>query len=220
MPMSLHAKAQRFSSPPMTAVTRALRIDLSPADRTFLLTVGSFSIRLGQMDAEGLTATLGYAVSLARGVAGVRGVAGRVPILLRADDLAVRSFGERELLPWLLTRLPVLEGAVLPGPANAPAGRRRFLIGPLMIDGDTHTVRVAGSEVPVTSLEMRLLLYLAAAEGAVCGRQDILVDVWHYTPGVRSRTVDIHIKRLRDKLGPAAALLRTVRGVGYSLAQP
>jgi two-component system phosphate regulon response regulator PhoB len=67
---------------------------------------------------------------------------------------------------------------------------------------------------------MQLLLHLAQAEGTVCSRRDLLTHVWKYSPGVTSRTVDTHVKRLRDKLGAAGHLIRTIRGVGYRLATP
>jgi two-component system phosphate regulon response regulator PhoB len=96
----------------------------------------------------------------------------------------------------------------------------RYTIGPLTIDGDTHRVSLDDREVPVSLLEMQLLLHLAQAEGTVCSRRDLLTHVWKYSPGVTSRTVDTHVKRLRDKLGSAGHLIRTIRGVGYRLATP
>ena len=65
---------------------------------------------------------------------------------------------------------------------------------------------------------MQLLVHLAKAKGAVCSRRDLLTHVWKYSAGVTSRTVDTHVKRLRDKLGAAGPLIRTIRGVGYRLA--
>ncbi len=61
---------------------------------------------------------------------------------------------------------------------------------------------------------MRLLVYLVEHRGRVRSREDLLEDVWGYKPGVSTRTIDTHVKRLRDKLGAAGALVETVRGPG------
>ena len=65
---------------------------------------------------------------------------------------------------------------------------------------------------------MRLLVYLVEHRGRVRSREDLLEDVWGYKPGVSTRTIDTHVKRLRDKLGDAGALVETVRGTGYRLS--
>jgi two-component system phosphate regulon response regulator PhoB len=137
-----------------------------------------------------------------------------------ADDYVVKPFSVRELV--LRVRARVQEAAARSTSAEPPgAGRpHRFTVGPLTIDGDTHRVSVEDKEIPVSLLEMQLLLHLAQAEGTVCSRRDLLTHVWKYSPGVTSRTVDTHVKRLRDKLGAAGHLIRTIRGVGYRLATP
>jgi DNA-binding winged helix-turn-helix (wHTH) protein len=66
---------------------------------------------------------------------------------------------------------------------------------------------------------MRLILHLMRAPGRMCTRRKLLTDVWGYHPEVSSRTVDTHVKRLRDKLGEAAQMLQTVRGIGFRLAE-
>jgi two-component system phosphate regulon response regulator PhoB len=73
--------------------------------------------------------------------------------------------------------------------------------------------------VHVSALEMRLLIHLFQAQGFVRSRKDLLTEVWGYQPEVNSRTVDAHVKRLRDKLGAAGRLIETVRGLGYRLAE-
>jgi two-component system phosphate regulon response regulator PhoB len=90
----------------------------------------------------------------------------------------------------------------------------------MQIDLDSHRLIVDGQELPVTSLEMRLLVFLARADGRVCSRKSLLTHVWDYDPGVPSRTVDTHVKRLRQKLGLAGLLIQTVRGLGYRLSDP
>jgi two-component system phosphate regulon response regulator PhoB len=142
-----------------------------------------------------------------------------------ADDYVVKPFSMRELL---LRVNACFRGA----PASAPAAtavtpaeiaagpdkRRKYLVGPLTIDVDGHHVFVDGKEIHLSVIEMRLLTYLVEHRGRLCSRDDLLEDVWGYKPDVSTRTVDTHIKRLRDKLGAAGPLLETVRGVGYRLS--
>jgi two-component system phosphate regulon response regulator PhoB len=134
-----------------------------------------------------------------------------------ADDYVVKPFSMRELL--LRVRARLVEASSRGGTqAAAAALPQHFSIGPLTIDGETHRVLVEGRDVAVSLLEMQLLVHLAKAKGSVCSRRDLLTHVWKYSAGVTSRTVDTHVKRLRDKLGPAGSLIRTIRGVGYRLA--
>ena len=135
-----------------------------------------------------------------------------------ADDYVVKPFSMRELLLRVRARL-VEAGGRSNASAAATSTLPNYTIGPLTIDGHTHRVLVDGQEVPVSLLEMQLLAHLAKAKGAVCSRRDLLTHVWKYSTGVTSRTVDTHVKRLRDKLGSAGPLIRTIRGVGYRLAQ-
>jgi two-component system phosphate regulon response regulator PhoB len=136
-----------------------------------------------------------------------------------ADDYVVKPFSVRELVLRIRARLQEVAtrgaGATPADPGGKP---RKFVIGSLTIDGDTHRVLIDDEEVSVSLLEMQLLLHLAQAQGSVCSRRDLLTHVWNYSPGVTSRTVDTHVKRLRDKLGTAGTLIRTIRGVGYRLA--
>ena len=137
-----------------------------------------------------------------------------------ADDYVVKPFSVRELLLRVRARLHEAggrTGGVTVGAEEAP-GPRRFAVGSLTIDADSHRVSVEGREIPVSLLEMQLLLHLAQAQGTVCSRRDLLTRVWKYSPGVTSRTVDTHVKRLRDKLGSAGHLIRTIRGIGYRLS--
>jgi len=148
-----------------------------------------------------------------------------------ADDYVVKPFSVRELL---LRVNAVLRGrggvpssaggpgsgkaAALPGAAGEPTIRKKFTVGPLRVDVDGHYVFVKQNEVHVSAIEMRLLVYLISYRGRVRSREDLLEDVWGYKPGVSTRTVDTHVKRLRDKLGVAGGLIETVRGTGYRLA--
>jgi len=146
-----------------------------------------------------------------------------------ADDYVVKPFSVRELL---LRVNAVLRGrgvpasaagsgsgkaAVVPGAAGEPT-RKKFTVGPLRVDVDGHYVFVKQNEIHVSAIEMRLLVYLISYRGRVRSREDLLEDVWGYKPGVSTRTIDTHVKRLRDKLGEAGSLVETVRGTGYRLS--
>ena len=76
-----------------------------------------------------------------------------------------------------------------------------------------------GREIPLSAMEMQLLVYFCQSQGFLCSRKLLLTSVWGYQPGVSSRTVDVCIKRLRDKLGPAGRLIETVRGLGYRFTE-
>lgn len=147
-----------------------------------------------------------------------------------ADDYVVKPFSVRELLlrvnAVLRGRSAAAGGAqgrqAGAGPAAATAGgepsRKKYTVGPLRVDVDGHYVFVKQNEIHVSAIEMRLLVYLISHRGRVRSREDLLEDVWGYKPGVSTRTVDTHVKRLRDKLGTAGGLIETVRGTGYRLA--
>jgi DNA-binding response OmpR family regulator len=91
--------------------------------------------------------------------------------------------------------------------------------GPIAVDRSRRQVSVSGEEVRLTALEHRLLLALTERRGHVQSRQQLYVDVWKGNPNVGTRTVDMHVQRLRRKMGEAAALIETVRGVGYRLKE-
>jgi two-component system phosphate regulon response regulator PhoB len=92
-------------------------------------------------------------------------------------------------------------------------------ISELRIDRDAHRVEVGAAEIPMTPLEFKLLLTLVLRRERVQTRSTLLGDVWELDPGVSSRTVDTHVKRLRDKLGTAGRFIQTVRGVGYRFSE-
>jgi two-component system phosphate regulon response regulator PhoB len=142
------------------------------------------------------------------------------------DDYLVKPFSLRELRLRVSTRLrrralepprPAPSAAVAAERGRAP---RRLTLGPLAVDPAGYRAYVNGREVLLSATEIRLLLYFFRAPGALCLRRALLTDVWGYRPGVSSRTVDVFIKRLRDKLGPAGSLIQTVRGLGYRFADP
>jgi two-component system phosphate regulon response regulator PhoB len=88
----------------------------------------------------------------------------------------------------------------------------------LRVDRGAHRVWVDGQEVELTALEFKLLLTLHDRRNRVQTRDALLSDVWRIDADVTTRTVDTHVKRLRDKLGDAGALVETVRGTGYRLS--
>ncbi|MFF1873933.1 two-component system response regulator CseB [Kitasatospora herbaricolor] len=100
------------------------------------------------------------------------------------------------------------------GPAPGPAGSLREIDG-LEVDTDAMEVRVGGRQVPLTPTEMRLLLEFTAAPGVVLERQTLLERVWDYSWGADTRVVDVHVQRLRAKIG--AERIETIRGFGYKL---
>jgi len=131
---------------------------------------------------------------------------------LGADDYVVKPFSMRELT---LRVKAVLRRASQPRGDRPPPS-----VGPIRVDVDAHRCHIAGEEVELTPLEFRLLTTLMARLGRVQSRERLLTDVWEMSSEVETRTVDTHVKRLREKLGPARDLLETVRGVGYRLMDP
>lgn len=132
----------------------------------------------------------------------VRGLA------LGADDYLVKPFSPQELV--------LRVGAVLRRLASpAVASGSVIAAGPVTIDRGSHRVEVEGKEVVLTAMEYNLLVTLAERRGRVQSRTHLLETVWNANPEIQTRTVDMHMQRLRAKLGPAAHLLETVRGFGY-----
>ncbi|MEQ1567245.1 MAG: response regulator transcription factor [Myxococcota bacterium] len=132
-----------------------------------------------------------------------------------ADDYVVKAtFSVREFL--LRVRAVLRRSVATEPPESEPqAVEGRLLFGPLALDLEGHRVYVEGDEVLLTATEFRLLHTLAARPGRVQSRGTLLQDVWDMPPDINTRTVDTHVKRLREKLGAAANYLETVRGVGY-----
>jgi two-component system phosphate regulon response regulator PhoB len=126
-----------------------------------------------------------------------------------ADDYVPKPFSPRELV---LRVDAILRRTVAPQEVGGP---QVIALGDLVIDVPAHRVAVQGQEIPLTALEFRLLLDLASRAGRVQSRDALLERVWGYSPNVETRTVDTHVKRLREKLGPGAEQIETVRGVGY-----
>lgn len=132
---------------------------------------------------------------------------------LGADDYLVKPFSPKELV---LRVAAVLRR--MTGPSVQTGGK--IVAGPLVIDRSAHRVTVAGKDIPLTATEYRLLLTLAERPGRVQSRPQLLENVWEAHPNMQTRTVDMHLQRLRSKLGAAADLLETVRGFGYRFRNP
>lgn len=127
-----------------------------------------------------------------------------------ADDYVTKPFSIRELLLRVQGHLRRRSPAKIEG--------QRIEVKDLAVDVVNQTVTVGGQEIRLTSTECKLLTSLARTAGQPVSRAQLLREVWHYADGSDTRTVDSHIKRLRNKLGPAGSRVETVQGVGYKLA--
>ena len=134
-----------------------------------------------------------------------------VGLELGADDYVVKPYSVREVV----LRVRILLRRADPAPAGS-AELTRF--GVLTIDRAAHRTFVDGKEVQLTPLELRLLTTLLDRKNRTQSRETLLTDVWQLNAAIETRTVDTHVKRLREKLGPAAGYVRTVRGIGYRFA--
>lgn len=128
-----------------------------------------------------------------------------------ADDYMPKPFGMMELVSRVR--------ALLRRAAKPAAEDKLFTAGSLAVDVKRRAVTVDGEPVILTYKEFELLCYLLENRGVVLSRDQILTKIWDYNYSGENRTVDVHIRTLRQKLGDAGALIETVRGVGYRLAQ-
>ena len=131
---------------------------------------------------------------------------------LGADDYITKPFSVREVVLRVKAILRRNAAGDAPGP--------REQVGPLRIDPEAHRAWVDGHEVELTALEFRLLGTFMARLGRVQTREQLLHDVWEMTGDLQTRTVDTHVKRLREKLGSGRDLIETVRGLGYRMSDP
>jgi two-component system phosphate regulon response regulator PhoB len=133
-----------------------------------------------------------------------------VGLELGADDYVTKPFSPREIV--------LRVQAVLRRAASPDLTREEVLeIGPIKIDRAKHEVRIQEKTCDFTATEFKLLSVLMERRGRLQSREVLLNDVWGYESAIDTRTVDTHVRRLREKLGSAADLIETVRGFGYRM---
>lgn len=131
---------------------------------------------------------------------------------LGADDYLTKPFSPQELV--------LRVGAILRRVSSPAESADLAVVGPIRIERAAHRVTVDGHEIELTPTEYKLLLTLIERRGRVQARAHLLETVWDAAPDIQTRTVDMHVQRLRTKLGPAGELIETVRGFGYRLRTP
>jgi DNA-binding response OmpR family regulator len=156
------------------------------------------------MRADSITAGIPIIMLTARGEEGDR-IAG---LELGADDYVTKPFSPKELVARVAARLRRV--ASTPSVAVVQYG-------PIAIDADRHTVTLDGREIKLTAKEFLLLQYLVQHRGRVLSRDLLLTDVWGYQYTGGTRTVDVHIRRLREKLPMLNESIETVKQFGYKL---
>ncbi len=130
---------------------------------------------------------------------------------LGADDYVTKPFSLRELVLRVKRLLRTETGE--------ETKSDRIVWKELSIDIPRHQVTIKGKAIELTATEFKLITVLAQRRGRVQSRDQLLHDVWEYDTAIDTRTVDTHVRRLREKLGPAAKYLDTVRGVGYRFVE-
>jgi two-component system phosphate regulon response regulator PhoB len=134
-------------------------------------------------------------------------------LTLGADDYLTKPFSPQELV---LRVAAILRRLAASGAVTGDT----IAIGPIEIHRSEHRVSLDGMPVELTPTEFKLLLTLAERRGRVQSRSHLLETVWDAAPDIQTRTVDMHVQRLRGKLGAAGDLIETVRGFGYRLRTP
>ena len=132
---------------------------------------------------------------------------------LGADDYVIKPFSVRELI--LRVKAILKRGTS----AKDTAEESSYSFGDLRLNFDAYQVFINDSEIGLTALEFRLLKHLIDRRGRVQTRDQLLEEVWGYSSSVTTRSVDTHIKRLREKLGPIGNYIQTIRGVGYRFSR-
>jgi DNA-binding response OmpR family regulator len=135
-----------------------------------------------------------------------------VGLELGADDYITKPFSPNEVIARIRA---LLRRAHRTGPADG-----RLTYGPLSVDVDRHVVRVNDAEIRLTAKEFLLLQYLMQHRGRVLSRDLLLSDVWGYSYTGGTRTVDVHVRRLREKVPFLADAIETVKQFGYKLIEP
>jgi two-component system, OmpR family, phosphate regulon response regulator PhoB len=130
-----------------------------------------------------------------------------------ADDYVVKPFVVREVV----LRVTALANRLAERRARPAAGDPGGVlkVGPIELDPVTHDVRIQGAPTQLRPLEYKLLQLLVSDPGRVFSREELLEQVWEMRGDINTRTVDVHVRRLRVSLGPAADVIETVHGFGY-----
>jgi two-component system phosphate regulon response regulator PhoB len=128
-----------------------------------------------------------------------------------ADDYLAKPFSPRELMLRVESILRRVSAPLLPTAA-------KLQIGDISLDSESHRVTVGGQAIDLTATEFKLLHLLMERQGRVQTREHLLLNVWNYSTEIETRTVDTHVRRLREKLGTEAGWIETIRGVGYRIA--
>lgn len=129
-----------------------------------------------------------------------------------ADDYICKPFSTKELV----LRVQSILRRLSEGGSSEP---KRLQAGQIVVDVDRHEVAVGGQPVDLTATEFKLLRLLMERRGRVQTREHLLINVWNYETEIETRTVDTHVRRLREKLGAEADWIETIRGVGYRMAE-
>lgn len=130
-------------------------------------------------------------------------------LTMGADDYLTKPFSPQELV--------LRVSAILRRTSGTMPAADVVTAGPISIDRSAHRVHVAGEEIELTPTEYKLLITLAERRGRVQSRSHLLETVWEAAPDIQTRTVDMHVQRLRSKLASAGDLIETVRGFGYRM---
>lgn len=130
-----------------------------------------------------------------------------------ADDYISKPFDTKELA----LRIGLIFKRIA---QNSEPESGKLVVGDIHLDEELHTVHLAGDAIELTSTEFKLLKLLMQRKGRVQSRENLLVNVWNYDTNTETRTIDTHIRRLREKLLDSASLIETVRGVGYRINDP
>jgi two-component system phosphate regulon response regulator PhoB len=128
------------------------------------------------------------------------------------DDYICKPFSLKELILRVQGMLRRNSG-----PEEDSAQPKRLELGTIVLDNERHQVTIKGAAVELTATEFRLLRLLMERKGRVQTREHLLLNVWNYETEIETRTVDTHIRRLREKLGDEAERIETLRGVGYRM---
>ena len=135
---------------------------------------------------------------------------------LGADDYVTKPFSVRELI---LRIKAILKRKTITSHSENVDSNESKEFGKLKIDSDSHEVFIDNNEIILTALEFKLLKHLVDRRGRVQTRDQLLSDVWGYSAQITTRTVDTHVKRLREKLGIMGKHVETIRGVGYRFSR-